>query len=178
MQSRGESRIGYWIKNFKCPLWHALRRKHETFKTIIFMKTFKTIIFWFLSLTWGLPMTLMGAVVALALLITGHKPKRFHHSIYFEVGENWGGFEAGGFFFTDKTPSLHTKQHESGHGLQNIVLGPLMPFVVSIPSAIRYWYRRIKQKRNPSVILPPYDSIWFEGQATRLGEKYFNEKQD
>ena len=101
------------------------------------MKTFKTIIFWFLSLTWGLPMTLMGAIVAFVLLITGHKPKRFHHSIYFEVGENWGGFEAGGFFFTDKTPSLHTKQHESGHGLQNIVLGPLMPFVVSIPSAIR-----------------------------------------
>ena len=177
MQSRGESRIGYWIKNFKCPLWHALRRKHETFKTIIFMKTFKTIIFWFLSLTWGLPMTLMGAIVAFALLITGHKPKCFHHSIYFEVGENWGGFEAGGFFFTDKTPSLHTKQHESGHGLQNIVLGPLMPFVVSIPSAIRYWYRRIKQKRNPNVVLPPYDSIWFEGQATRLGEKYFKEEE-
>ena len=141
------------------------------------MKTFKTIIFWFLSLTWGLPMTLMGAVVALALLITGHTPKRFHHSIYFEVGATWGGFEAGGFFFTDKTPSLHTKQHESGHGLQNIVLGPLMPFVVSIPSAIRYWYRRIKQRRNPNVVLPPYDSMWFEGQATRLGEKYFKEEE-
>ena len=26
------------------------------------MKTFKIIIFWFLSFTWGLPMTLMGAV--------------------------------------------------------------------------------------------------------------------
>lgn len=48
------------------------------------MKTVKAIMFWLLSLTWGALMTLCGGVVALALLVTGHKPKRFHYLIYFE----------------------------------------------------------------------------------------------
>ena len=62
------------------------------------MKTVKAIMFWLLSLTWGALMTLCGGVVALALLVTGHKPKRFHYLIYFEVGSGWGGFELGAFF--------------------------------------------------------------------------------
>lgn len=135
----------------------------------------KAILFWILSLTWGLPMTLLGAVIALALIAKGYKPKRFHYFIYFEVGEGWGGFNAGAFFLTSKNPSVHTKQHEAGHGLQNIVFGWFMPFVVSIPSAIRYWYREylVGIKGYEYGMLPDYDSIWFEGQATRLGEKYF-----
>lgn len=139
------------------------------------MKTLKVIGFWLLSWTWGLPMTLFGGLVALGLLITGHKPKRFHHFIYFEVGSNWGGFEAGCFFFANKNSSLHLKQHESGHGIQNIIFGWLMPFIVSIPSCVRYWYREIVVRTGKKKYseLPPYDSIWFEGWATKLGEKYF-----
>ena len=38
-------------------------------------------------------MTLVGCLVAFALMVTGHRPHRFHYFIYFEVGENWGGFE-------------------------------------------------------------------------------------
>ena len=45
-----------------------------------------------------------------------------------------------------------------------------MPFIVCIPSAIRYWYRNIKVSFGKD--LQPYDSIWFEGQATTLGLKY------
>lgn len=93
------------------------------------MKIVKGILFWVLSLSWGLPMTLFGAICAFALLVTGHKPQRFHYFVYFEVGSGWGGFEAGGFFFVNKHPSQHIKQHESGHGLQNIMLGVLMPFL-------------------------------------------------
>lgn len=49
-----------------------------------------------------------------------------------------------------------------------------MPFVICIPSAIRYWYREFiwhfnKEKFNK---LPEYDAIWFEGQATKWGKKY------
>ena len=50
------------------------------------MKKINGVLFWILSLTWGLPMTLVGALVALALLITGHKPKRFQHFIYLKLG--------------------------------------------------------------------------------------------
>ena len=59
--------------------------------------------------------------------------------------------------------------HESGHGIQNLLFGPLMPFVVSIPSAIRYWYREylMKVKKIKCWNLPDYDSIWFEGTATK-----------
>ena len=142
------------------------------------MKKINGVAFWILSLTWGLPMTLIGALVALALLITGHKPKRFHHFIYFEVGYNWGGVEVGGFFVVDKYASERTKRHEAGHGIQNIILGPLMPFLVSIPSAIRYWYFRylVASKKKLHSDLPPYDSIWFEGWATKLGDKYYKEE--
>lgn len=139
------------------------------------MKALKGILFWILSLTWGLPMTLFGTLVAIGMLITGHKPKRFHYFIYFEVGKYWGGFEAGVFFFVSRNATLHTKQHEAGHGLQNIMLGWFMPIVISIPSAIRYWYRRFKQWRG--YLLPPYDSIWFERWATTLGEKHFKEAE-
>lgn len=88
-------------------------------------------------------MTLVGCFVAVAMMVTGHKPHRLHYLIYSEVGENWGGFECGCFFVTNKSPTFHIRQHESGHGLQNIMLGVLMPFLVSIPSCIRYWYREI-----------------------------------
>lgn len=140
------------------------------------MRVLKGIGYWFVSCTWGAVMTLIGALCAVALLVTGHKPKRFHYSIYFEVGNGWGGFEAGGFFFVNKNASLHIKQHEAGHGIQNLMLGPIMLFLVSIPSMCRYWYREIvvRTGKKKSWELPAYDSIWFEGWATKLGEKYFN----
>lgn len=138
------------------------------------MKAIKGVLFWLVSLTWGGVMTLAGAFVALALLVTGHKPRRFHCFVYFEVGYGWGGFELGAFFVVNKGAGLSIKQHESGHGLQNIMLGVFMPFVISIPSAIRYWWRRGKERKGYAHTLPPYNSIWFEGWASALGEKYFN----
>lgn len=140
------------------------------------MKVLKGIGYWFVSLTWGLPMTLLGALIAIALLITGHKPKRFHYNVYFEVGERWGGLEAGGFFFVNRHASQYIKQHEAGHGLQNLMLGMFMPFVICIPSAIRYLYRKylLRSGKKRFYELPDYDSIWFEGWATRLGRKYFS----
>ncbi len=55
------------------------------------------------------------------------------------------------------------------------MLGFFMPFIVSIPSAVRYWYREylVRDGKKLSWELPPYDSIWFEGWATALGTKYF-----
>lgn len=136
--------------------------------------------YWLLSLTWGIIMTAIGAVIALALLITGHKPKTLGPNVYFEVGEHWGGMELGSFFLCDKTCSMHIKYHEAGHGLQNILYGPAMPFIVCIPSAIRYHYRNWLEKHNPEkyATLPDYDAIWFEGQATEWGTKMYEKKED
>lgn len=190
----------------------------------------KTALYWIVSCTWGIIMTLIGAVIALGLLITGHKPKIFHYNVYFAFGSGWGGVNFGAFFFVAKTSDrLDIHQHESGHGLQNILLGPLMPFVVAIPSAVRCLIRGYSQKNKKivsgvltavfaalgvvAIILGylysltalgvvglfmavyagilavwlfhieipkyeggayvDYDSIWFEGDATRRGEAAF-----
>lgn len=125
-------------------------------------------LFTILSFTWGLPLTLVGASVALVLTTLGYKPEKYRHCICYEVGENWGGLNLGYFIFTCKNAPKRTKNHEFGHALQNCVYGVFMPFVVTIPSAIRYWYRVYKHnKRIP--IKTPYDSIWFEHQATEWG---------
>ena len=112
------------------------------------MKVLKSIGFWFLSLTWGIVMTLIGFIIMFILLLGNYEIKTFHHYLRMEVGRNWGGFEMGPIFFTDENPSLYTKQHEAGHGIQNIVWGPLMPFVISIPSAIRYWFREQRTQKG------------------------------
>lgn len=123
-------------------------------------------LFYFLSWTWGLPMTLIGAIVALILIVAGHKPKRWGGCIYFNVGEFcWGGLELGMFFLTDRRDNVHTKNHEFGHAINNTWFGPLTPFLICIPSAIRYWYRKIYDNNNP------YDSIWFEWLASTTGNE-------
>ena len=119
-------------------------------------------------------MTLIGCLAALVLLIAGYKPRRFGWCLYFDIGKNWGGLELGVFFLKCKNGTYPLMCHEHGHALQNTLFGVFMPFVVCIPSAVRYWYReylqRIKGVKHSE--LPDYDSIWFEGQATRIGEKF------
>ena len=135
----------------------------------------KRFLFYFLNLTWGLPLNIVGFIVALVLLCAGNKPKRWGDCFYFEVGKtNWGGLELGIFFLTSKNPSIHTRNHEHGHAIQNCFFGFLMPFIVSIPSAIRYWYRRIREKKG-LVNKTNYDAVWYEYTATKLGTKYVEE---
>lgn len=131
------------------------------------------LIFYVLSLTWGLPLTLVGLVTAAVLMCFGYKPKKWGGCWYFEIGKNWGGVELGLIFLKDQTDSVHTKNHEFGHAIQNCVFGPFMIFIVAIPSAIRYWYRRLQHMRGIT-INTAYDDIWFEGSATRLGTKYID----
>ena len=126
--------------------------------------------YYILNLTWGLPMNIIGGIVALVLLCMGYKPKKFGTCIYFVVGKWWGGLNLGMFFITDAVQDEHTLKHEFGHSVQNAMYGVLFPFIVAIPSAVRYWVREYQSKRGKW--LEPYDAIWFEGQATALGNKY------
>lgn len=133
--------------------------------------------FCILTFTWGLPLTLIGCLVALILIIIGYKPKKWGYCYYFEIGHNWGGVELGLFFLTEKYPSEYVKNHEFGHGIQNCYWGPLMPFVICIPSAIRYWYREllVRSGKKKYSELPDYYSIWFEKNASELGTKMIGE---
>lgn len=107
-------------------------------------KILSYVVYWLLQCTWGIVMTFIGAVVALILLISGHKPKTLGPAVYFEIGAGWGGLSLGGFFFCGQDSLMSTKYHECGHGIQNIIWGPLMPLAVIIPSAARYWLYNFK----------------------------------
>lgn len=125
-------------------------------------------------------MTWIGLLIAVILspvwIIKKRKPQIFGHSIYFEICKGWGGVNFGAIFFVNKGASEHTKCHEHGHGLQNICWGVLFPVVIAIPSALRYHKRKRIIKKNPNAVLEPYDSVWFEGQATEWGMRYYSSK--
>ena len=143
------------------------------------MKTRKLnkVVFWLLSLTWGLPMTLLGAIGTLALKLCGKTVTKNAYGYKTIVGRGWGGLSFGPFSYIAEDDADTLACHEFGHSIQNCYFGPLMPFLVNIPSACRYWYRRIVHKKHPERRLPPYGAIWFEGQANELGkatvDKYF-----
>ena len=128
--------------------------------------------YYILSFTWGLPMNLIGSVVALILMCRGKKPIRYGWNYYFECNVSWG-LELGIFFIGPKNASEHLKNHELGHSIQNIYYGPFTIGVVSIPSAIRFWIRHFKQKKGQKLV--PYDDIWFEGTATKSGEIFMSQ---
>lgn len=133
-------------------------------------------LFYLLSFTWGLPMTLIGCVVAVVLLATRHKPYKYGYCYCFEVGKSWGGLSLGFIIFVSKNSSDRTKAHEHGHSLQNCWLGPLMPFIVGIPSVVRYWYREWLSYHNWKKYseLSEYDAVWYEGQASMLGRNFMD----
>ena len=67
--------------------------------------------------------------------------------------------------------TLHTKQHETGHSFQNAIWGPLSIFLIFVPSFIRYWYQESRARKGKDN--KPYDAIWFEGSASKIGEEYY-----
>ena len=108
----------------------------------------KRFLFYFLNLTWGLPLNIVGGLVAFVLLIARKKPKRWGDCFYFEIGEGWGGVNFGLIIITDKTFSICCLNHEHGHAIQNCFFGVFMPFIVNIPSTIRYWLRKFKTQKS------------------------------
>ena len=129
-------------------------------------------LFYLLSWTWGIIMTLIGHAAAGILLLLGHRPQKNIYGWTFVIGENWGGVDLGYISIVQHNPTQHLLNHEFGHSIQNCYFGPFFPFIVAIPSMIRYWYREFKYRKNPTVKLPDYDVIWFEGTATSLGNFY------
>lgn len=115
----------------------------------------------------GKPLSFIGNVVYSVLFLMGCKPKNFYDICqYFEIGQGWGGLSLGWFFICCKNSSDSLKCHEVGHTLQNANIGGWHMLALSLGSAARYWYREIFGAKTP------YDSWWFEGQATELGTKY------
>ena len=120
-------------------------------------------LYYILNYTWGIIMTLIGWI-ALGFVRLFLRKKIVEHGKfgpchYIMLFDNWGGLDLGtNFFLADnmgKDWTLHTKQ-------------PLAIFLIFIPSAIRYWLDVFGKLNSP------YDLIWFEGNASTVGEEYYN----
>lgn len=153
------SKIGNFMFNL-CAKWTKFILKHRW-------------LYYLMACTWGIIMTILGLIITLILgIVKIFIPKKVIFERYYwiysiTVGpEWWGGCEMGLMFLRDHNSSVnYINPHEFGHTFQNCLLGPLFPFIVAIPSAIRYWLREIFPKK----IWAPYDSAWFEDAATQCG---------
>lgn len=140
-------------------------------------------LYYLLNYTWGIIMTAVGWVVFLFMKIFLSKKiieqAKFGPCFYTMIGNNWGGLSLGVTFLLGanmgKSWTLHTKQHEMGHTFQNAILGPFAIFLVYIPSFIRYWLFSYNQRRGKPN--KEYDAIWFEGNATTVGEIYYEDNK-
>lgn len=131
-------------------------------------------LYYILNFTWGIIMNIFGLIGASVMLALGKKPIHHAGSIVFRTGHYWGGVSLGIFSFVCEEASQHTLNHEFGHSLQNALYGPAFPFIVAIPSFIRYWKFTINDKKGiPNT--EKYDDAWFEGQATEWGTKIAKE---
>ena len=129
-------------------------------------------LFYLLNFTWGLPLNIGGLLVCFIMLLTGHKMYRFGPCFCFERGENWGGMTWGFVIVTCRGAGERLLTHELGHAMQNCRFGPFMPLLVGLPSSLRYHFRKLQKKVTGKEPKTPYDSIWFEAQATKLGQEY------
>ena len=137
-----------------------------------------TFVYYLVLCTWGAFNTLVGLVVALFMLITGHKPKKWGPMIVFVVNKEWGWGVNFSFFMVitkDCEDSYHVKAHEYGHSIQNMIFGPLHLFIVDIPSTVRFWWRELMWALDKGEDLPPYDAVWYEGTATSWGKAFADE---
>ena len=98
----------------------------------------KKVLFWIWTFIWNLVMNIIGSVTAIVIMCLGYKPKKYYNAIYFHIPGNWGGISLGNFFFVCAETNYYL-QHEYGHVLESVVLGPIMP-ILSLISLVRCWY--------------------------------------
>ena len=128
----------------------------------------KRILFILIQCTWGLPQTLLGAIIYL-------KNRQCPHVVYRGcIDTKWnsrGGMSLGLFIFTPQEEDDRTEQvrvHEYGHCIQSLLLGPLYLIVVGIVSytwANLPYFRKMRREKK---IL--YTSCFVESWASKWGE--------
>ncbi len=141
------------------------------------------VLFYILSFTWGIIMTLIGLLVLAfcTIFFKDTKVELSNGRIFIRfLNKSFGGVSLGIVILTDRFYSLNhgVDGHELGHTLQNAWLGPLFIPLIAIPSLIRasmfnWLATRYYERRGNGDVLK-YDSAWFEGWATNLGNKHFD----
>lgn len=138
----------------------------------------KKFLFYLLQFTWGLPQNLVGLIAFLVMRKTC-RHERFHNAFvtYVQTDKPFGGVSLGIFIFVnaDRTGEwLHdTRIHEYGHTIQSIVLGPIWPFVIALPSVIWCNFPPLCRYRKEKDI--SYYALYCEGWANLWGSRFSGE---
>lgn len=133
------------------------------------------ILFYILTYTWGILQTIIGLFVAGFLLIfkKAEIKKDIDNTeiIYLKLKQRKSYSFSIGTTIVCGFKDRDVIRHELGHSIQNAIFGPFAIFIVSIPSAIRYWYRELKIRKKKELKTGYYD-IWFESSANELGRNW------
>lgn len=125
-------------------------------------------LFTVLNYTWGIVATLLSYIVLGVCKALGYHIYRLD-GIFIVVTDkpNWGAFSFGVVCVMSSTSGKDTMYHEMGHCVQNAMYGIFVFFLVYIPSIVRAAYRNWKG------IKFGYYDIWFEKQASYLGNRIY-----
>lgn len=113
-----------------------------------------------LNLTWGALSTMIGAIVYLVSLPFGHAYWSHSHP-FLALGNGWGGLTLGWFTLLSKDEVGYLESHETGHVIQNAILGPFWIFIIALPSLIH----ALVWSKNPK---GSYYAFFTESWANRL----------
>ena len=140
----------------------------------------REIAYMLVQLTWGLPQTLVGALVCL-VTPTDERRFRFHGAVV-TTWESHKALSLGPFVFLhgpDAGPDVLARVdrsllvHEYGHTLQSLILGPAYLAVIGLPSAL--WLNApplvARRERTGS----SYYAFFTERWANHLGERTLGE---
>lgn len=144
--------------------WQAPKKQRREGSKVL--RALLLTLYWVLQWTWGIVQNLAGLVVFVA---AGRGKARGYHGA---AVRNWnlaGSMTLGMFILMDRGHGDDILAHEWGHTIQSIILGPLYLLVVGLPSII--WaglpaFGRYRQRNHV-----PYDRLYCEGWATRLGRR-------
>lgn len=149
------------------------------------MKKENIFVFYLLSFTWGVLFTLIGLIALLFIrlflkkMVYEYKIVAGRINVVF-AADLPGAMNLGLVYITDvdSQDDMELHYHEIGHSIQNAWFGPFFIVIVAIPSLVRamFWDKVVDKELRETGTYPDYNRIWFEGQATKLGETYIKQR--
>lgn len=113
---------------------------------------------------WTLPQQFVGLIIYLICKIRGCQNENRIDRV-FTFWSLWSGLSLGWFIFVNFDSSKNTFDHEYGHTIQSLILGPLYLLVIGLPSIV--WagcFDKYRKKHHIS-----YYKFYTEKWADKLG---------
>ncbi|MCR4963501.1 MAG: hypothetical protein K6B40_06465 [Firmicutes bacterium] len=142
----------------------------------------KRILYTIWQFTWGLPQNIAGLFLFLALTLINPRRKRlcFRCSVvsYWKCRSSMalGMFIFFGHWRGSETYARRIMIHEYGHTMQSLMLGPLFPFVIGLPSSTWARFPLFKKWRREGRY--DYFDLFCEKWADYEGARVINKSAD